>query len=199
MFKVTFGILVLTILIYACYLECYTFDGFYQRNESTTVETENISSGKKVHKRKMEKLIFDMEEILSAPEIKHFDSLFRAHEKLTGNEIVLVTTSDYGGYPTMKAYARDFLNSNGIGKKGRNNGLGIFFSRTKRETRISTGTGTQKVLSDFFAKQIIDSLMIPAFKVGRNYEGILAGVNEIISFLERPENKILAIEDNRKF
>ena len=55
---------------------------------------------------------------------------------------------------------------------------------------ISTGYGTEKMLKDEIAKKIIDSLMIPNFKQAKTFEGLWEGSKAIITFLEKPENKI---------
>lgn len=59
-----------------------------------------------------------------------------------------------------------------------------------RETRISIGYGTEKILQDEIAKDILDSLMIPKFKQDPYFEGIYAGTKAVVDFLEKPENKI---------
>jgi uncharacterized membrane protein YgcG len=52
---------------------------------SCSVTTEN----------KTKTFVFDNEKILTAEQINELDALYRAHEKRTSNEIVLVTTPDY--------------------------------------------------------------------------------------------------------
>ena len=78
----------------------------------------------------------------------------------------------------------------GVGKKEKDNGVLIVFSNQMRQTRIATGYGTEKVLTDEVAKAIIDSVMIPNFKKGKPFDGLWAGSLSIVEFLERPENKI---------
>ena len=76
----------------------------------------------------------------------------KAHEKITTNEIALVTTPDYGTDSTLERFALNFGNKYGIGKKEKNNGVLIVFTNAIRQTRISTGYGTEKVLKDEIAK-----------------------------------------------
>jgi len=141
-------------------------------------------------KTKEVSFVFDNEHVLSALQTKQLDSLFRDHEKRTTNEIVLVTTPDYGSDSDMINFALNFGNKLGVGKKNLNNGAVIAFSKAKRETKISTGYGTEKVLTDVIAKKIIDSIMIPQFKKDKIFEGLWSGSSAIVDFLNKPENKI---------
>jgi uncharacterized protein len=142
--------------------------------------------------------VFDQEHLLSETQIKQFDNLFREHKKRTNNEIVMVTTPDYGEDENMLQYATNFGQKHGIGKKELDNGVVIVFSMAKRETRIATGYGTEKILTDEIAKGIIDSLMIPQFRQGKMVEGLWAGSKAIVDFLDKPENKVTNNGKNNK-
>jgi len=135
-------------------------------------------------------LVLDKEQILSLAQFNKLDSLFLEHEKKTTNEIVLVTTNDYGKDSNIIDFAKNFGNKVGVGKKGKDNGVVIVYCRLRHEIRMGTGLGTQRVLTDKIAKKIIDSLMLPEFKNGEIFNGLWKGSTAIVSFLERPENKI---------
>lgn len=134
--------------------------------------------------------VLDKEKILNQDQISKLDSLFKDHERKTSNEIALVTTPDYGRDSSILFYSVNFSRKHGIGKKQKDNGVLIVFSRAKRETRIATGYGTEKVLKDEIAKRIIDSLMLPQFRQGNFFEGLWNGSKAITEFLEKRENKI---------
>ena len=134
--------------------------------------------------------VYDNERILTKEQSNLFEKLFSDHEKKTTNEIVLVTTPNYHPDTSIESYSLRFLREHGIGKQKINNGLVIVFSQAYRRVRIETGYGTENVLKDGIAKKIIDSLMIPEFKNGKFYEGLLNGSKAIVKFLEKPENKI---------
>ena len=149
-----------------------------------------ISCSSTTEKKKIETFVFDNEKILTIEQSKQLDSIYREHEKRTTNEIVLVTTSDYGEYDNNVDYSVKFGDTHGIGKKDYDNGVVIVFSKAKRQTRISTGYGTEEVLKDEIAMKIIDSLMIPKFKENLYFEGLRDGSIAIVNFLDKPENKI---------
>lgn len=134
--------------------------------------------------------MLDNEHILSQQQITSLDSLYKAHEKKTTNEIALVTTPDYGSDSSLLHFAVNFGRKYSVGKKEKDNGVVIVFSKAMRQTMISTGYGTEKVLKDEIAKKIIDSLMLPYFKDAKNFEGLWEGSKAIITFLEKTRNKI---------
>lgn len=135
-------------------------------------------------------LIYDYENILSEEQKATLNSLVQNHEKRTTNEIAIVTTPNFGSDSTMFDYSYRWANTNGVGKKDKNNGVAIVVSAQKRSVFIQNGRGTEKVISDWETKQIVDSVMIPHFKSNNYYEGIRKGAQAIIKHLEKPENVI---------
>jgi uncharacterized protein len=149
-----------------------------------------LSCSSTTEKNKIETFVFDNEKILTVEQTKQLDALYRGQEKRTTNEIALVTTPDYGEFANIVEFSFDFGNKLGLGKTDYDNGVVIVFSKAKRETRISTGYGTELVLKDEIAQKIIDSLMIPKFKANLYFEGLRDGSIAIVNFLDKPENKI---------
>lgn len=133
--------------------------------------------------------VYDQEGMLHTRVEARFDSLFQAHEGRTGNEIALVTHATFNGRTSME-FAVAFGDSLGVGKKDRNNGVTIAFSKAKRQVFIATGYGTEKVLHDSICQRIIDQEMLPRFKLEDHDHGLWAGCLAIIDFLDRPENRI---------
>ena len=157
---------------------------------SSTIKKEEGTPKIEKQVEKFQSFVFDNENILTETQILKFDSLFRKHEKKTTNEIVLVTTQDYGQDENILHFSVNFANRLGVGKAGKNNGVVIVMNSAKREVRISTGYGTENVLTDAIAQKIVDSIMVPRFKEGKLYEGLFAGSKAVVDFLERPENVV---------
>ena len=134
-------------------------------------------------------MVFDLEQVLQASERSRLDSLYLAHEQRTGNEIILVTTPSFHGMKAVE-FAVAFGDSLGVGKKDRDNGVVITFSKSGREIFIATGRGTEKVMHDSICKRIVDQSMVPRFKEGDPFGGLWAGSLAVVEFLDRPENAI---------
>ncbi len=137
-----------------------------------------------------ETFVLDQENVLSELEERTLDSILRLHERRTTNEIRIITSRTLEGHDNEVLYATAKGNEIGVGKKEKNNGVVLFFSASLHKTAIATGRGTENFLSDEMAKTIIDSVMLPHFKQGEWFKGLLDGTNTVIEYLERPENKI---------
>lgn len=118
----------------------------------------------------------DFENIFTPKQRMKLDTIIKAYEIETSNEIAVVTIDSIAPYENIKDFATDLANAWGIGKAGKDNGLLILLSKSRREIQISTGFGTEKVLSDEICKNIIDQTIIPEFKHGNYYEGIEKGL-----------------------
>ena len=137
----------------------------------------------------IKRFVFDEEHLFSPSEERQLDSLFRAQERATTNEIVVVTTSTLTGLPDMQTFAANFGDSLGVGKRKKNNGVVIAVSRTLRQVYLATGLGLEEMLDDEKCQHLIDSLMVPRFKEDRYFQGILEGSKGVVDFLNAPEKE----------
>ena len=133
--------------------------------------------------------VLDRETVLTQEQHSRLDSLFRAHEMLTGNEIALVTSSTFNGR-TAKDFAVAFGDSVGVGKKRKDNGVVIAFSKDRREVFIATGRGMERVLHDTICARIIEQKMLPHFKADDPFGGLWNGSLSLVEFLESRKNGI---------
>jgi len=134
--------------------------------------------------------VFDKEDLFTDTQEEELQNMIMIHESETSNEIAIVTTPDWGDEENALFFSVNFYDTHRIGKEKKNNGLVMVISKQQRETRITTGYGTEEVLKDEIAKNIIDSVMIPRFKEDRYFEGVKNGAQAVIDFLEKPGNEI---------
>ncbi len=135
-------------------------------------------------------VVFDQERILSASQKSELRVLIDKHKKNTSNQIAIVTTVDMDGYTDILEFATDFGTVHGVGQAEKDNGVVIAVSKNMRRVAIANGYGVEDVMPDRVAQQIISEKMIPHFRIGEYYQGILAGTNAVIDYLELPENRI---------
>jgi len=134
--------------------------------------------------------IMDYEHDLDTKQLRKLDSLYEDHEENTTNEIALVTTSSFCPDSNIDLYALHKFRALGLGRPDISNGLIIVFSKANHSVRITTGLGTEKVLTNDVAKRIIDSVMLPPFREDSIYKGLWMGSYTIVDFLERQGNRI---------
>ncbi|MBL0737883.1 TPM domain-containing protein [Flavobacterium sp. GN10] len=126
----------------------------------------------------------DYEGIFSDNEERKLDSIITNFEKETSIEIAVVTID------TIKVAKENFDDLSlhiaktwAFGKKGKDNGILISFSKGYKKFRVELGDGTIKMLSEHETKEIIENDFIPKFLKGNYYQGMLDGIMKIIENL----------------
>jgi uncharacterized protein len=120
-----------------------------------------------------------------APEEKNtLEQKLRAYHDSTTTQIVVMIRSDIGDYD-KSSYAFELGKRWGIGRADKDNGV-VMLVKTAAPERgifIATGYGTEGALPDITAGRIIRNTMGPYFRAQQYYQGIDAGVNDIIQAL----------------
>lgn len=169
---------ILSFLTLLCLLSCKSGHQNAPGSSTSNVEKTNIAE---FEFPKPTGYVNDFENVFT--EIQRFalEQYLSGYENLTTNEIAIITVSSIEPYKEIKVYGKDFGNAWGFGKEDKNNGLIIVLNMSTREVGISTGLETEKILTDEICAQIIEKDMIPEFKKGDYYAGIVYGLEEIIS------------------
>ena len=102
--------------------------------------------------------------------------------QLNGSEISVVTVSSLGD-ETVETYAVKLFAEWGIGKKKTDNGLLILVAPTEQKMRIEVGYGLEGTVTDAQASVIIRTVMTPAFKENRYFDGVSGAVDQIIGLI----------------
>ncbi len=103
----------------------------------------------------------------------------------TSTQIVVMIRPDIGDYDKA-SYAFELGNRWGIGRKDKDNGVVMLIKSQppERGIFIATGYGTEGALPDITCARIVRNTMAPFFKRQEYYEGINAGVDDIIAALK---------------
>lgn len=128
--------------------------------------------------------VHDYANWLTPAEKNDLEQKLRAYWDSTSTQIVVMIRPDLGDYDRA-SYAFELGNRWGVGRADKDNGV-VIVIKTEAPDRgvfIATGYGTEGALPDITAGRIIRNTMIPYFREGRHYEGINAGLDEIIKAL----------------
>lgn len=68
----------------------------------------------------------------------------------------------------------------GLGRKDRNNGVLLLIAMTDRKARIEVGYGLEDRLTDALSRRILEDRLFPAFRTGQYSAGILATCDSLI-------------------
>lgn len=121
---------------------------------------------------------------LSGQEKAALEQKLRAYTDSTSTQIIVMIRPDIGDYD-KSGYAFELGNRWGVGRKSKNNGV-VMLIKSEPPDRgifIATGYGTEGALPDITAGQIIRNTMAPYFKRQEYFQGINAGLDDIIRAL----------------
>ena len=124
--------------------------------------------------------VTDMPGMLRADTIAQLNSTISDFERTTGGEMAVVVIRSLDGLSIEEA-AVQLFELWGIGKKSKDNGLLLLWSTGDRRVRVEVGYGLEGVLPDGKTGAILDAYVIPKFKSGEFDEGLLAGVDALLS------------------
>ncbi|WP_282053606.1 TPM domain-containing protein [Maribacter luteus] len=130
--------------------------------------------------------VTDSADVFTPDQVLDLNQRLSDFEEKTTNQFVVVTIEELG-FDTIESYANGLFNQNGIGQKGKDNGLLILFSESDREVRIEVGYGLEPYITDAVASRIIRNTMIPNFKEGDYFKGVNEASNQLIQFLNDPD------------
>ena len=122
----------------------------------------------------------DYADMFSEETKKALEEKLAAIEKTDSTQIVVLSVNSLEGYP-IEEFSIKTAEKWKIGQKGKDNGAILIFSKTDRKIRIEVGYGLEEKLTDLTAGRIIDNEITPMFKAGKYDEGLIKGIDSIIS------------------
>jgi len=129
--------------------------------------------------------VVDSAQMIDAPVREALNQQLLAHEKSTGEQIVVVTVANLQGM-TIEDYGYQLGRHWGIGQKDKNNGALLIVARDERKVRIEVGYGLEDRLTDAQSSLIINQLILPQFKHDHVSSGISSGVDAMLKVLGSP-------------
>ena len=127
--------------------------------------------------------VVDQAGILSVQARERLAAMLQAHERVTGNQIVVLTVPTLGG-ESVEDFAVRVFEDWKPGSRDKDNGMLILVVPQDRRVRIETGYGLEGTLPDSTASRIIRDLMTPRFREGNYDVGIEAGITAVIQIFE---------------
>ena len=129
---------------------------------------------------KLSEYVTDETGTLVPDEISSLKLKLRKFYDSTSTQVVVLLLTSLDGEP-VENVANAIFHHNGIGGKGKDNGVLLLISKGDRKIRIEVGYGLEGVLTDAMSKQIISREIAPELKTGNYFKGIDNAVNSIIA------------------
>jgi len=122
--------------------------------------------------------VTDLANFLTPQQEQSLEALMESYRQGSGNEIALLTVPTLGG-ESLEQFSLEVARQWGLGQKDKNNGALLLIARGERKIRIEVGRGLEGNVTDSISGRIIRGVITPAFKKGRYYEGIRAGIEAL--------------------
>jgi uncharacterized protein len=126
--------------------------------------------------------VVDNAGVLSASTQSELTDMLAAHERATGQQVVVVTLDSLQGY-TIEDYGYQLGRYWGIGQKGENTGALLIVVPKEHKVRIEVGYGLEGTLTDAASRTIIESDILPSFRSGDFSTGVVNGTEAILHVL----------------
>lgn len=133
-------------------------------------------------KPKKQTSVYDYVNLLSSSQKSSLEQKLVQYSDSTSTQIVIAIISSTKGEDINYIGAK-WGQKWGIGKADEDNGVLILLAKDDRKIAISTGYGVEEYLTDFRSKRIIESVIIPEFKLGNYYNGLNKGTDAIFQVL----------------
>lgn len=164
-------------IISAIFLLCLSF---VLQAQNTVYTPDNLP---KVHLQNKYRYLCDPEGIISPAATDSIDRMLGRLEGQTGIETVVAVVPSIGEADCFD-FCHTLLNSWGVGKKGKDNGLVILLVTDQRCIQFYTGYGLEGVLPDALCKRIQTQTMVPYLRDGHWSEGMVAGIRATCAQLD---------------
>ncbi len=128
---------------------------------------------------KLKGRVNDYAGILDASQEAQIEGALASFESQTTTQIALLTVKSLDG-DSVEQYSMRVAEQWKIGQKGKDNGVILLVAPNDRQVRIEVGYGLEGALTDLESSRIIRHVIIPAFKTGNYYAGIVGGLDGIM-------------------
>jgi uncharacterized protein len=131
-----------------------------------------------------QRLVNDFSAIFKPQQVQNLERMLVDYNDSTSTQIAVITVNSLNGYDAAD-YVDRLAEKWGVGRKGKDNGVVILIkpklsASDYGEVRVSVGYGLEDVIPDAIAKRIVDQEMIPRFKEGDYYGGVVAATGVIM-------------------
>ncbi len=127
--------------------------------------------------------VTDLTATLEAQQTQSLESRLAAFEAKKGAQIaVLIVPTTQP--ETIEQYGIRVVEAWKLGRKGVDDGALLLVAKDDHTLRIEVGYGLEGVLNDAVAHRIVDEIIVPRFKHGEYYQGIVSGTTAMMQVVD---------------
>ena len=131
----------------------------------------------------------DFANVIDARSETQLDELIRRLQNATGDVMVVATVKTFQPFADLQSYAVEMFENGGqgIGVKGKDNGVLIVLAIDDRQSRIETGYGLEGFITDGFAGETMRSVA-PFFRSTEYGPGLVAAATRVANRIAEGRN-----------
>jgi uncharacterized protein len=131
----------------------------------------------------------DFANVIDGASEQRLDTLVRRLQDATGDVMVVATVKTFQPFGDLKSYAVEMFENGGqgIGLKGKDNGVLIVLALDDRQVWIETGYGLEGFITDGFAGET-SRAMVPFFREGDYGGGLVNGATRVAQRIAEGRN-----------
>jgi uncharacterized protein len=131
----------------------------------------------------------DFANVIDAASEAQLDELIRRLQNATGDVMAIATIKTFQPFGDLQSYAVEMFENGGqgIGVKGKDNGILIVVAIDDRQVRVETGYGLEGFITDGFAGETSRG-MTPFFRNGEYGRGLVAGATRVAERIAQGRN-----------
>ena len=131
----------------------------------------------------------DFANVIDPSSEAQLDELIRRLQTATGDVMVVATVKTFQPFADLRSYAVEMFENGGqgIGVKGKDNGLLIVLAVDDRRVEVETGYGLEGFITDGFAGETMRSVT-PFFREAEYGRGLLAGATRLAERIAEGRN-----------
>lgn len=126
--------------------------------------------------------VVDAAGIIDPAQLQQLTQKLADFEAKSSDQVVVVTVPSLNG-EDIESYSNRLFRAWALGQKQENNGILLVVAPNDRKVRIEVGYGLEGTMTDALSSVIINGTIIPEFRSGNYSEGIVQGVDGILSVL----------------
>jgi uncharacterized protein len=129
---------------------------------------------------------------LSRQTVESLDARLESYEQQTGHQLLVWIGRTLGENAVLEDWAVKTFEAWKVGRKGIDDGLVLFIFAEDRKMKIEVGYGLEDKVPDIYAYRIINNILVPGFRDGRQDEAVDEAVTALIGYISGkdavPEN-----------
>lgn len=134
----------------------------------------------------LENQVTDLALLLSESEEASLTKRLEEFEQRKGSQIAILTI--FSTAPeTIEEYSIRVADQWKVGRNDIDDGVLLIVAKDDRKLRIEVGYGLEGAITDIYAKRIITDIIVPQFRSGDYYQGIIEGTDALITLIDGEE------------